>query len=230
MALYYIAETALVEDELDLIESYQAAGLRIVQLCYNRKNLIEDGAGERTDAGLSHFGIKFIERLNALNLVVDCAHTGHQTSMDAVTTSASPIIITHANAYGVQDNGRIIQDELIRAIAENGGVVGTGGFPPFLSWKGQATLDQFIDDIAYEADLVGIDHVGIGIDYYQGQHPVEDDETAMKRYDGPVRTAIGAHRNTPAPIQIPTGIETPSDFRTSQRACSNARIQRIGYA
>lgn len=185
--ILHCLETALVEDELDLIESYQAAGLRIVQLCYNRKNLIEDGAGERTDAGLSHFGIKFIERLNALNLVVDCAHTGHQTSMDAVTTSASPIIITHANAYGVQDNGRIIQDELIRAIAENGGVVGTGGFPPFLSWKGQATLDQFIDDIAYEADLVGIDHVGIGIDYYQGQHPVEDDETAMKRYDGPVR-------------------------------------------
>ena len=144
--------TALVEDELDVIESYQAAGLRIVQLCYNRKNLIGDGAGERTDAGLSHFRVKFIERLNALNLVVDCAHTGHQTSMDAVTTSASPVIISHANAYGVKDNGRKIQDELIRAIAENGGVAGAVGFPPFLSWEGQATLDQFIDDIAYKAD------------------------------------------------------------------------------
>ena len=72
--------------------------------------------------------------------------------MDAVTTSASPVIISHANAYGVQDNGRKIQDELIRAIAENGGVVGAVGFPPFLSWEGQATLDQFIDDIAYKAD------------------------------------------------------------------------------
>ena len=126
--------TALVEDELDLIESYQAAGLRIFQLCRNRKNLIGNGAGERTDAGLSHFGVKSIERLNALKLVVDFAHTGHQTSMDAVVTTASPVIISHANAYGVQDNDRKFQDELIRAIAENGGVVGTVGFPPFLSW------------------------------------------------------------------------------------------------
>ena len=54
--------------------------------------------------------------------------------MDAVVTTASPVIISHANAYGVQDNDRKFQDELIRAIAENGGVVGTVGFPPFLSW------------------------------------------------------------------------------------------------
>lgn len=202
--------TAIIEDELDLLDAYQAAGLRVVQLCYNRKNLIGDGSGERTDSGLSHFGLKVVERLNALNMVVDCAHTGHQTSMDAVDASAAPVVISHANAYGVQDNARNITDELIRAIAASGGVIGTVGFPPFLTWEGQPSLDQFIDDIAYKADLVGIDHVGIGIDYYLGQHPVEDDEVAMVRYQQLIDQGHWQPAEyPPPPYKFPAGIETP---------------------
>jgi membrane dipeptidase len=202
--------TAIIEDEIDLLDAYQAAGLRVVQLCYNRKNLIGDGSGERTDAGLSHFGIKVIERLNTLGMIVDCSHTGERTSFDAVEASSAPVIISHANAYAVQDNARNISDDLIKAIAASGGVVGTVGFPPFLAWEGQPTLDQFIDDIAYKADLVGIDHVGIGIDYYLGQHPVEDDAVAMARYEA--RIAEGHWRPSeypPPPYIYPTGIETP---------------------
>ena len=202
--------TAIIEDEIDLLDAYQAAGLRVVQLCYNRKNLIGDGAGERTDSGLSHFGIKVVERLNALGMIVDCSHTGHRTSMDAVEASSAPVIVSHANAYAVQDNARNVSDELIRAIAGSGGVIGTVGFPSFLTWEGQPTLDRFIDDIVYKADLVGIDHVGIGIDYYLGQHPVEDDAAAMARYEQ--RIAEGHWRRSeypPPPYKYPVGIETP---------------------
>ncbi len=202
--------TAIIEDELDLIDSYHAAGLRVVQLCYNRKNLVGDGASERTDAGLSHFGVQLIERLNALGMIIDCAHTGERTSLDAVETSSAPVIISHANARGVQDNRRNISDTLIRAIAENGGVIGTVGFPPFLVRKGQPSQDRFIDDIAYKANLVGIDHVGIGIDYYLGQHPVEDDKTAMARYKQLVRNGLWRPDEYPPPPYIyPEGIETP---------------------
>ena len=129
--------TALIEDDLDLVEAYHAAGLRIVQLTYNRKNLVGDGAGERTDSGLSHFGVKLVERLNTLNMIVDCAHTGHRTSMDAVEHSSAPVIISHANARAVHDSARNISDELIKAVAETGGVIGTVGFPPLLVWEGQ---------------------------------------------------------------------------------------------
>ncbi|MDP7546944.1 MAG: membrane dipeptidase, partial [Alphaproteobacteria bacterium] len=175
--------TTLIEDELDLVDAYQAAGLRVVQLCYNRKNLVGDGAAERTDGGLSYFGVALIERLNKLGMLVDCAHTGHQTSMEAVEVSTAPVIISHANARSVHDNRRNIEDDLIRGVAASGGVIGTVGFPSFLTAQGQPSLDQFIDDIAYKAELVGIDHVGIGIDYYQGQHGVENDEDARARYD-----------------------------------------------
>ncbi len=225
--------TALIEDEIDLVDSYYEAGLRIVQLCYNRKNLVGDGAGERTESGLSHFGIKLIERLNSLGMIVDCAHTGHRTSMDAVEASTAPVIISHANAYAVQDNGRNITDELIRAVAESRGIVGTVGFPPFLTWDGQPTLDRFIDDIAYKADLVGIDHVGIGIDYYQGQHPVEDDAAALARYEGFIRDGHWRPQEyPPPPYKFPEGIETPRTLgnftqRLVERQFSEADIRKV---
>lgn len=218
--------TSIVEDELDLLDAYQAAGLRVVQLCYNTKNLVGDGAGERTDSGLSDFGLRLIARLNALRLLVDCAHTGHRTSMDAVEASSAPVVISHANARAVHDNARNIEDELIRAVAASGGLVGTVGFPAFLTASGQPTLDRFIDDIAYKADLVGIDHIGLGIDYYRGQHPVEDDAAAVARYEQLVREGHWRpEQYPPPPYRYPEGIETP---RTLPRL--TARLLERGFS
>ena len=225
--------TAIIEDELDLIDSYHAAGLRVVQLCYNRKNLVGDGASERTDAGLSHFGVQLIARLNTLGMIIDCAHTGERTSLDAVENSSAPVIISHANARGVHDNRRNISDILIRAIAESGGVIGTVGFPPFLVRQGQPPLDRFIDDIAYKADLVGIDHVGIGIDYYLGQYPVEDDEAALTRYKQLVRNGLWRPDEYPPPPYIyPEGIETPRTLsnltgRLLERGFSRSDVEKV---
>lgn len=225
--------TAIIEDDLDLVDAYHACGLRVVQLCYNRKNLVGDGASERTDAGLSHFGVALIERLNALGILVDCSHTGHRTRLDAIECSNAPVIVSHANARAVHDNRRNITDDLIRKIAASGGVVGTVGFPGFLTARGQPTLDRFIDDLAYKADLVGIDHVGIGIDYYEGQHPVETLEVARARYES--RLASGQWRPDeypPPPYYYPEGIETPQTLqrlteRLLERGFSELDIRKI---
>lgn len=225
--------TALIEDELDLLDSYYEAGLRVVQLCYNTKNLVGDGASERTDSGLSYFGVKLIERLNTLGMLVDCSHTGHRTSMEAVEISTAPVIISHANARAVHDNGRNVSDELIQAVAQSGGVIGTVGFPAFLTWDGQPTLDQFIDDIAYKADLVGIEHTGIGIDYYEGQHPIADDAAASARYQNRLETGQWrAEEYPPPPYRFPKGIETPRTLlrlteRLLTRGFSEDDIRRI---
>ncbi len=225
--------TAIIEDEIDLLDAFQAAGLRIVQLCYNTKNLIGDGAAERIDSGLSHFGERCIARMNAIGLLIDCSHTGERTSLDAVAASRMPVIISHANARAVHDNGRNVGDALIRAVAERGGVIGTVGFPGFLTGDGQPTLDRFIDDIAYKADLVGIDHTGLGIDYYEGQHPVEDDATATARYRA--RLASGqwrAEEYPPPPYRYPAGIETPETLprlteRLVQRGFTDGDIAKV---
>ena len=218
--------TALFEDDLDLVDGFQAAGLRIAQLTYNRRNLFGDGAAERTNSGLSHLGIRLVERLNAVGMVVDCAHTGERTSLDAVEFSSQPVIISHANARAVHNNARNVSDDLIKAIAQRGGVIGTVGFPSFLTGNKQPTLDEFIDDIAYKADLVGIECTGIGIDYYLGQHPVEDDEVALTRYEELINSGLWrASEYPPPPYFYPQGIETP---RTLEAL--TARLQERGFS
>jgi membrane dipeptidase len=225
--------TAIVEDELDFLDAYAAAGLRMVQLCYNRRNLVGDGAAERTDSGLSYFGIEFIKRLNALNLMIDCSHTGVRTTFDAIEASTAPVVISHANAYAVHRNRRNVPDDLIRAIAATGGLVGTVGFPAFVADTNRPTLDQFIDDILYKVELTSIDHVGLGIDYYEGQHSVESDAVALARYEQ--RVADGHWRPEeypPPPYYYPAGIETPRTLenltrRLAERGFAEAEIRKI---
>ena len=107
--------TTIVEDEIDLLDSYHEAGFRVVQLCYNTKNLVGDGASEQTDSGLSYFGLRLVESCNALGLLADCSHSGYRTSMDAVEVSSAPVVIAHTNGRAVQNNGRNVEDDLIKA-------------------------------------------------------------------------------------------------------------------
>ena len=202
--------TALFEDRLDLVDAYAAAGLRVVQLCYNVRNSFGAGASVEDDDGLTSLGRDLVRRLNDLGLVVDCAHTGERTSLDAVAASTAPVVITHANARGLHMNRRNVSDDLIRAVADTGGVIGTVGYPAFLVDDGQASLDRFIDDIAYKADLVGIDHTGLGIDYYEGMHHVANLAEAQAKYAERLEEGTWDPRDYPPPPYIfPEGIETP---------------------
>lgn len=200
----------LLENKVDFVDVFKALGVGIMQFTYNEKNRLGDGAGERTNAGLSVFGIKVVERCNAVGIVIDGSHTGSRTTLDAMENSSKPIVFSHANPKGVHDTARNITDEQIKACAATGGVIGAVGYPAFVSDAARPSLDQFIDHIAYVADLVGIEHVSLGIDYFEGQAGVADDERAIKEYEG--RIAEGRWRRSdypPPPYYYPEGIETP---------------------
>ena len=72
-------------------------GVGIIQFSYNVKNRVGDGCEERTDAGLSRFGLKLIERMNRARVIVDCSHTGYRTTMEAIEASTRPVVFSHAN-------------------------------------------------------------------------------------------------------------------------------------
>jgi len=202
--------TAPLEDKLEFIDAFKAAGVGVMQLAYNTKNLIGDGAEERTDSGMSRFGIKAIARMNQAGVIVDCSHTGHRTALDAVEFSSAPVVISHANPRAVHDNPRNIPDDLIKAIAGTGGTIGVVGFPAFVSTDKRPTMDQFIDHIAYLGDLVGIDHVTLGIDYFQGQYPYIPDDHAMQLYQFLLASGDWSEASyPPPPYYYPEGIETP---------------------
>jgi len=154
-----------IEDELDFLNLFQASGLRVMQLTYNLRNRVGDGCFEPSDAGLSKFGRKVIRRMEDLSLAVDLSHAGTRTAMEAKEAASRPVVVTHANVRALMDTPRNLTDELIRAVAVSGGVIGVCAVPFFLTRDGPATLDMMIDHAAYIADLVGPSHVGLGFDF-----------------------------------------------------------------
>lgn len=150
--------------DLAMVETYHRLGVRHALLAYNLRNAVGSGCHERSDDGLSSFGITLIREMNRVGMLVDLAHTGSRTSLDAIEHSSAPVIISHAAARSVHDHPRNIDDERIRACAESGGVMGVTGTGLFLG-SNEQLLDKFIQHIDHIVQLVGPGHVGFGLDF-----------------------------------------------------------------
>lgn len=116
--LFHFQNSLPIERNLDLLAIYQKLGVRIIQLSYNQKNHIGDGCSERTDSGLSDFGVQAIKEMNRLGIVVDVSHTGYQTTLEAIEISEKPVIASHSNVYNIFSTARNLKDEQITAIAK----------------------------------------------------------------------------------------------------------------
>jgi len=208
--IYHFQASLPFEDNLNNIEIYYRLGVRICQLCYNIKDLVGCGCAEETDTGLTPFGEKAIAELNRLGMVVDCAHTGYRTTMEAIEVSKKPVIISHGNARALCASKRNLPDDIIKAIALNGGVIGINGYPAFVANKIRPTLDDYLDHIDYMAKLVGVEHICIGMDYYEYQAGVMDDDTSKMTYDFLISSgAWKPEEYPPPPWYYPEGIEMP---------------------
>jgi membrane dipeptidase len=160
-----------LEAGVDLVDAYHALGVRVVQLTYNARNFIGDGCLEEVDGGMSGFGRKVVRRLDERRIVIDVSHVGVLTSLEAIALSSGPVIASHANARAICDSPRNLTDEQIRAIAASCGVIGLCAFPAFVSESAPPSLDELLDHADYLSELVGPQHVGIGMDF-----AVEDEE------------------------------------------------------
>ncbi|HEV2271662.1 MAG TPA: dipeptidase [Steroidobacteraceae bacterium] len=205
----HLQGTDPIEDNLDLVDLYKRLGVGMIQLTYNVRNRVGDGCEERTDGGLSRFGMKLIERLNATRVMVDCTHTGLRTSLEAIEHSRAPVVLSHSNVASVQPSARNVSDELIEAVAASGGVVGVCGFPPMVANSKAPSLDELISHIDALVERAGIDHVGLGIDYYSGQVGVASDTQAQEIYAAALRSGTWGSAYPPPPHRYPEGIETP---------------------
>lgn len=137
-----------------------------MQLTYNKKTPVGTGCTARRDRGLTEFGKEVVVKINELSAIVDVSHCGIQTTKDAIEYSKDPVIASHTFAKGLYTHDRGKEDDILKAIADKGGYIGVLAVPGFITADPKTTIDHWIDHIDYIKDLVGIDYVGIGTDYY----------------------------------------------------------------
>ena len=94
----------MIENSLDNLEKLYNAGTRWIQLTYNARNLLGDGCTERTNAGLSDFGVAAVERMNELRIIVDLSHCGRQTTMDGIHFSNPGPCFNHTTCEALYPN------------------------------------------------------------------------------------------------------------------------------
>lgn len=151
--------------EVDDVDQFYHLGQRISQLTYNSQNLIGAGSTDRRDGGLSSYGVKIVERMNKVGMAVDVSHCGDRTTLDAFDISGKPVLITHSNVRVLAGGHvRCKSDEVIKAMAKSGSVMGITGVRQFVRDREPTNINHMIDHIDYIANLVGIDHVGVGSD------------------------------------------------------------------
>ncbi len=164
------------EEDVSLVPMARMLGLRCSQVVYQSKNPAGDGCDEKGDGGLSKFGVELIHAFNKAHIVIDLSHAGPLTAMDTVLESKDPVVFSHSNAKALCKAPRNCSDDLLKALADRGGMVGASAYNPVIIPNGGetgATLDQFIDQIDYMINLIGIDHVGFGLDAGEGRSELE---------------------------------------------------------
>ncbi len=179
--------------DVGLVELYYKLGVRHALLAYNQKNHVGDGCHERSDGGLSRFGIALIAEMNRVGMIVDCSHTGYKTSMEAFECSKAPVIFSHANTRAVWDHERNITDDQIDACARTGGVIGANGIGLFLG-RNDASTDLLLRHIDHLVQRAGPAHVGIGLDWVYDMeslmaHVKQSAETYPEGYDLEIQVA-----------------------------------------
>ncbi|MGB7244469.1 MAG: membrane dipeptidase [Sulfitobacter sp.] len=159
-----------IEDDIGLVEIVHSLGARFMQLTYNNQSLLATGCYEAEDTGITRMGKQVIKEMNRVGLVIDMSHSADRSTIEAADLSQRPIAITHANPYAWSPALRNKKDDVIRAVTQNGGMLGFSVYPHHLKDKSACTLDSFCEMIARTAEKFGAEHFGIGTDLCQ-DHP-----------------------------------------------------------
>lgn len=179
--IYGFQDTSMLEGELGRLALFHNLGVRIVQLTYNRRNLLGDGCLESADGGLSTLGREAIAEMNRLGLLLDLSHAGPRTIAEGIAACTGPLAITHTGCRALTDLPRNTSDDSLRALADKGGVAGIY-FMPFLRVAGQVQAQDLIRHLEHAIDVCGEDHVGVGTDVSISAAPI--DEAALREQRG----------------------------------------------
>lgn len=164
-----------------LLDQYNDLGIKAIAFTWNYSNELGEGANEIYDdgnntpsaKGLTDLGREMVRKMNRLGIIVDVSHLNTTTFWDVLNTTKAPIIASHSGAYAIKPHRRNLNDAQLKAIADNGGVVGLVLYREFVKDMEDAYIRDYVDHIDYVVELIGIDHVGIGSDFDGGELPYD---------------------------------------------------------
>lgn len=152
-----------IVDQLSLISLYYDLGVRWMLLAYNRNTLACGGCLD-DNLGLTAYGRDVVAEMERVGMVVCCTHVSYQAAREIMAVAKNPVIFSHSNPRALHDHVRNIPDDLMRACAETGGVVGINGIGIFLG-ENDSRSETIVRHIDYAVQLIGPEHVGLGLDY-----------------------------------------------------------------
>ena len=151
--------------EPEMIRVFHRLGVRMISLTWNWRNPFADGvAASRAESRLTDLGLEAIGEMERLGIILDVSHLSDSCFWDVAEVAGRPFIASHSNCRALCNHPRNLTDDMIRAIADHGGVVGINFAPDFVH-KGKATLERVVDHIDHVVEVAGIDHVGLGSDF-----------------------------------------------------------------
>jgi len=131
-----------------------------------RRTAFGDGVWENESrGGLTRLGRQAVREMNRLGIIADVSHASDQTTWDVLESSTQPVIASHSNVRAIRDHPRNLTDPMIEAIAASGGLVGVVAVAGYIA-ESEPTITRWADHIDHIVRLVGIDHVGVGCDFY----------------------------------------------------------------
>lgn len=207
-----------LKGDLAVLDAFYRLGLRVLGLTHSRRNMAGDGAffeSTRTgdQGGLSSFGVDAVERCQELGIVVDVSHLNEPGFWNVLEYTEGPIIASHSNCRELRDHPRNLCDDQLRAIAECGGVVGINVLQAFLHGD-HPDVETVVDQIEHAVDIAGVDHVGLGFDFYE--YNLEYMSPAERAYMIDVSAADGLEEDSDVRNLTPALLERrfdPDDVR-----------------
>jgi membrane dipeptidase len=231
--IYNLQDTTALETDLKRVRTLWLAGVRIIQLTYNKRNLCGDGALEPANAGLSDFGRQVIAELEKNKVLLNLSHGGQKTIAEAIAEAKVPPAITHSGCRDLIDNPRNVYDRELRALANKGGVVGIY-FMPFLREAGMASSEDVLRHLEHAVNVCGEDHVGIGTDGGLSALVMDEKARAQQREFFEYRKAqgIAAPGEAADVFNIVPDYNTPRRLETlandlARRGWTQTRIEKI---
>ncbi|MFT8891195.1 MAG: membrane dipeptidase [Acetobacter papayae] len=221
--------TSPLEDRLDYIRLFKLLGVNIMQLTYNTQNYSGAGYLELRDSGLTGFGREVIAEMNRQGVLCDLSHVGDLTAAEVIEHSRKPVCISHVLPRALHDVKRNKPDDLFKACAAKGGVIGLSLFAPGLKAGNDATIEDYLDAMSYVLDVVGENHVAIGTDFSTGHPRPGPWQVWANRDKGYARQLTNfAQTVIRKPAGIATITETPNLAPAMlRRGWSEARITKI---